>query len=131
MPYVDPRDPYAILGIPHGSSEKDIKNAYRILARRYHPDLNIDAHATTRMQLLASSIIMTATPLKDDDISITVSRIEVAGEPGAQLFMDLQCKDSPRGRDLCETERVDEIRAGFRPYLQSSGKNSAELSNAH
>ncbi|MCL0028744.1 DnaJ domain-containing protein [Dehalococcoidia bacterium] len=33
-------DKYKILGVPKGSSEKDIRRAYRNLARKYHPDLN-------------------------------------------------------------------------------------------
>jgi curved DNA-binding protein len=33
-------DYYQILGVPNTASESDIKNAYRKLARKYHPDLN-------------------------------------------------------------------------------------------
>ena len=33
-------DNYKILGVAKGSSEKDIRRAYRSLARKYHPDLN-------------------------------------------------------------------------------------------
>lgn len=33
-------DYYKILGVPKNATEKDIKRAYRKLARQYHPDLN-------------------------------------------------------------------------------------------
>ena len=35
-------DYYKILGIPKAATEKDIKTAYRKLARKYHPDLDPD-----------------------------------------------------------------------------------------
>ena len=34
------RDYYKILGLPKTASQKDIKKAYRRLARQYHPDLH-------------------------------------------------------------------------------------------
>ena len=34
------KDFYQILGVPRGADEKDIKTAYRKLARKYHPDVN-------------------------------------------------------------------------------------------
>ncbi len=35
-------DPYGILGVARGASEKDIKSAYRKLAKELHPDTNTD-----------------------------------------------------------------------------------------
>ena len=32
------KDPYSILGVHHGASDEEVKNAYRNLARKYHPD---------------------------------------------------------------------------------------------
>jgi len=34
------RDYYEVLGVGRGASEKEIKNAYRRLARKHHPDVN-------------------------------------------------------------------------------------------
>ncbi len=35
------KDYYMVLGIPKASSEEEIKQAYRNLAKRYHPDVNV------------------------------------------------------------------------------------------
>ncbi len=35
------KDYYAILGVPKSATEKDIKSAYRKLARKWHPDANL------------------------------------------------------------------------------------------
>src|ERR1700758_2648234 len=34
------QDYYELLGVPRKASAKDIRNAFRKLARKYHPDLN-------------------------------------------------------------------------------------------
>ena len=34
------RDYYEVLGVPKDADEKQIKSAFRRLAKQYHPDLN-------------------------------------------------------------------------------------------
>ncbi|EFL88873.1 DnaJ C-terminal domain-containing protein [Ahrensia sp. R2A130] len=36
------RDPYQVLGVPKSADEKEIKSAFRKLAKKYHPDQNKD-----------------------------------------------------------------------------------------
>lgn len=85
-----------------------------LLAEKY-----IRSNATTRIQMLGDSIIMAGTPTKDSDISLTVSRIQKPGDSTSELFMDLQCKNSPKGRELCQSQQVANIRSGFRESLQT------------
>ncbi|UJQ95789.1 DnaJ C-terminal domain-containing protein [Mariluticola halotolerans] len=55
------RDPYSVLGVGKNASEKEIKTAYRKLAKTYHPDQNSDdpkaqakfAEATNAYDLLS------------------------------------------------------------------------------
>ena len=44
-------DPYKVLGLEPGASDEEVKQAYRRLAKKYHPDLNPgDAEAARKMQ---------------------------------------------------------------------------------
>jgi len=45
----EPRDPYEVLGLGRSASPREIRAAYRTLARRYHPDLTSDPESAARM----------------------------------------------------------------------------------
>jgi DnaJ domain len=43
-------DPYVVLGVPRDSDEHQVREAFRRLAKRYHPDLHPDAATSERMR---------------------------------------------------------------------------------
>jgi len=77
----------------------------------------VEQHATTRLQLASDIILLTRMPIQDDEFSLTVSRIAGKEGPGAEIFLDLQCKNSPGGDKFCTSDKIKAIRSGFRPAL--------------
>ncbi len=50
------KDPYGVLGVARSATAEDIKQAYRVLAREFHPDLNPgDRHAEDRFKEVSAA----------------------------------------------------------------------------
>jgi curved DNA-binding protein len=49
------KDYYKVLGVERGAGDEDIKKAYRRLARKYHPDVSKEAHATEKFQEISEA----------------------------------------------------------------------------
>jgi len=70
-------DPYTILGVARGASEKDIKSAYRKLAKELHPDRNADnPKAAERFSEVTSAYDL----LSDKDKRARFDRGEIDGD---------------------------------------------------
>ena len=44
------RDYYEVLGVSRSATAEDVKNAFRSLARKYHPDVNKEPDAEERFK---------------------------------------------------------------------------------
>ncbi|MDI1352530.1 MAG: DnaJ C-terminal domain-containing protein [bacterium] len=58
------KDYYKIMGVAQNASEKDIKTAYRKLARKYHPDLNKEANAEEHFKEMGEAYEVLKDPAK-------------------------------------------------------------------
>ena len=61
---MDYKDYYKVMGLSKDASEKDIKMAYRRLARKYHPDLNKEANAEEKFKELGEAYEVLKDPEK-------------------------------------------------------------------
>lgn len=71
-------DPYKVLGLERGASDDEVKQAYRRLAQKYHPDLNPgDQEAAKKMQEINEAYDQIKNPEK-------YAHQQSAGNPGSQ-----------------------------------------------
>jgi molecular chaperone DnaJ len=61
------RDYYEVLGVPRDADAKAIKNAFRRLARRYHPDTSNEPDAEERFKEIAEAYGVLSDPAKRRD----------------------------------------------------------------
>lgn len=74
------KDPYEVLGVPHGASEEEVTKAYRKLAKQYHPDLNPGDEAAAQKM---SEINDAYDRIKKGDVGVHSSYSRTAGpQPG-------------------------------------------------
>jgi molecular chaperone DnaJ len=58
------RDYYEVLGVPRGADQKAIKDAFRALALKYHPDRNKEPGAEERFKEIAAAYAVLSDPAK-------------------------------------------------------------------
>lgn len=63
-------------------------------------------------------LLMTAEPAADSDLSLSVSKIDM-GNNQQQLFLDIRCRQSSLGMELCASDKVRDIRTSFRTYIEN------------
>jgi curved DNA-binding protein len=60
-------DHYRALGLNNSATDQEIRRAYRVLARRYHPDLNPGGKSADRFRVIAQAYEILSDPTKRAD----------------------------------------------------------------
>jgi hypothetical protein len=79
----------------------------------------IKANATTPIDTDTDKLIMGRAPANDNDLSLSVSKIQEENKK-QQLFLDIHCRESSLGIELCASQKVRDIRSAFRPFIESA-----------
>ena len=102
------KDYYAILGVPKTSAEKDIKSAYRKLARKWHPDQN----PTNAKQA-------------EEKFKEIQEAYEVLGDPEKRRKYDVLGSDWQNAAREAERQRTYRQQADFGNFNFNSGAGGA------
>lgn len=83
--------------------------------------LFLEKHSTTGVDIDTDKLIMRAPPMGDDDLSLSVSRFEQDKESGREkIFLDIRCRKSTLGIELCASPAVKQIRQSFNRFINSN-----------
>lgn len=85
----------------------------------------VNFHSTTAPDIDNDTLIMSQAPSKDSDLSLSLSKIAI-NDNEYQLFLDIRCRDSKLGRELCASQKANDIRTSFRPYINQALSRSAD-----
>jgi molecular chaperone DnaJ len=88
----EPRDYYEVLGIRRDADEKTIKDAFRQLALKYHPDRNKEPGASDRFKEIAEAYAVLSDPKKRAEYD-TRGYAGVAGFSPEDLFGGINFED--------------------------------------
>ena len=106
------------LGLFYCENDHQCNKAWEI-ARNF-----VNFHSTTAPDIDNDKLIMSQSPSKDSDLSLSLSKIAI-NDTEYQLFLDIRCRDSSLGQELCASQKVSNIRSAFRPYINNALSRSA------
>lgn len=105
------------LGVYICENERECEKAWKIAGEF------ISKHSTSSNsaapEIESGKLIMGRAPDTDNDLSLAISKVDL-GDRKQKLFLDIRCRDSSIGVELCASKKVQDIRIAFRNYLESS-----------
>ncbi|MGR8935096.1 MAG: DUF4124 domain-containing protein [Gammaproteobacteria bacterium] len=78
----------------------------------------VQKFSSTSIDVDNDKLIMGGDPADDRDLSLSVSKMMRTGYK-TQIFLDIRCRKSSYGKELCAGSAVSDIRRAFRPFIES------------
>jgi len=103
------RDYYEILGVPRTATQKEIKKAYRKLARKYHPDVNKSAESDTKFKELSEAYEV----IGDDDKRARYDKLGANWKAGQDFTPPPGWRPSGAGQQQQYYSSANGSRGGF------------------
>jgi hypothetical protein len=88
------------------------------------------AHTTTAVRTSGPNIVITAPPQTQEDLSLTLSRIQEKDIQSVSIFLDLQCKNLSSSDTSCKGERAQRVLDGFREAVERPSGEAGEATTA-
>lgn len=107
------------LGLFHCDNDHQCNKAWEI-ARQF-----VNRHSTTMPDVYNEKLIMNRPPAVETDISLSLSRIAIT-DNDYELFLDIHCHNSIAGEELCSSDKIRELRASFRSYVNNALAGTAQ-----
>lgn len=126
------KDYYSILGISFPSSQDEINNAYRQMAKKWHPDLNPGRDVTDMMEDINEAAEILRDPIKKQRYD---AEYAFAFKQGKETYQEAPRYENKQYEPTDETLREDiktarknaeEYVKEFMDALRSSGKQAAK-----
>ena len=101
------RDYYEVLGVDKNADDAAIKKAYRVLAKKYHPDMNPgDKEAEQKFKEASEAYAVLCVPeqtvvqVEPVDLTLTVRTSETSSEIFSEIFLVAEEAEVPEITDL-------------------------------
>ncbi|OGV27532.1 MAG: cytochrome C biogenesis protein [Legionellales bacterium RIFCSPHIGHO2_12_FULL_37_14] len=113
------RDYYDVMGLTKGASDKDIKMAYRRLARKYHPDINKEPDAEEKFKELGQAYEVLKDPKKRAEYDQFGQQEQFSGQEGNPFYS--YTNQSARGSSPFDEDLLSSL-FGFGRHKQAQMK---------
>ncbi len=86
----------------------------------------VKKHSTTSLDIDTDRLVMTSTPRNDLDLSLSVSKLKLDRQR-EQIFLDIRCKSSVIGMELCISPKIKQLRQSFNEFIEQRLPKSTAL----